>query len=488
MDLHITLPTRKDLRGAIYRQIRRAILDGRLRPGEPLPPSRELARRLGISRTSVTVAYDRLTGEGFVTTRIGAGTFVSARATGGPRSAPAHRASGLLVARSFWSPLAAFTPFAGRAEFDFRTGLPDGRLFPHDKWRRLVVGELRRESASAGVYAEPSGHRPLREAIARHIAIARGVEAASEDVAITCGTQQALDVIARVLLAPGDRVAVEDPGYPPARRLFASLGIRVLPVPVDEEGLVVEAIPRRTRLVYVTPSHQYPLGVPMSLTRRLALLAWAERNQAAIVEDDYDSEFRFGGRPVEPLQILDRSGRVIYVGSFSKSMLPTLRLGFLVAPPSLRSAIQTAKQTTDWHTAIPMQAALAGFIETGAFARHIRRMRGVYQARHALVAETIAREFGDHLTLVPSEAGLHLAAVARELDAGQVAEVVRRGVEAGVAVHELARFALEPPGRPGIMLGFGGIPTRLIPEGLRRLRSCFDGPGPRPVEKGSVSR
>lgn len=480
MDLHVTLSSRKDLRGAIYRQIRRAILDGRLRPGEPLPPSRELARRLGVSRTSVTVAYDRLTGEGFVTTRMGAGTFVSARATGGPRSAPAERVPGVLVARSFWKSLPAFTPYADRAEFDFRTGLPDGQLFPHDQWRRLLVGELRRESASAGVYGEASGHRPLREAIARHIGIARGVEASGEDVTITCGTQQALDVIARVLLEPGDRVAVEDPGYPPARRLFASLGIRVLPVPVDEEGLVVEAIPRHTRLVYVTPSHQYPLGVPMSLARRLALLAWAERHQAAIVEDDYDSEFRFGGRPVEPLQILDRSGRVIYVGSFSKSMLPTLRLGFLVAPPSLRPAIETAKQTTDWHTAIPAQAALARFIETGGFARHVRRMRSVYEARHAQVAETVVRDFGDHLTLVPSEAGLHLAAVARGRSAEEIGEVVRRGAEAGVAVHQLARFAAEPPGRPGVMLGFGGISTPRIAEGLRRLRRCFDGPRPLP--------
>ena len=259
-------------------------------------------------------------------------------------------------------------------------GIPDARLFPYQTWRRLLTRELHADAEDIGVYADPAGHLGLRQAIARHVGTARGVSTTAEDVVVTNATQQAVDVVARVLLAPGARVAVEDPGYRPPRRLLASLGARVTGVPVDDQGLVVDAIPAGTRLVYVTPSHQFPLGMTMPLPRRLALLDWAERHDAAIVEDDYDSEFRYGDRPIEPLQTLDTSGRVIYIGSFSKTMLPTLRLGFVIAPPSLRRAVRTAKFVTDWHTTLPAQAALARFIDEGYLARHVRKMRQVYQA------------------------------------------------------------------------------------------------------------
>ena len=267
---------------------------------------------------TVTVAYDRLAGEGFVTSRIGAGTYVSQHATEStsPRKRP--HASGKVRPRPIWSAIPLPTAFDVPARFDFRTGLPDASLFPHRTWRRLFTSELR-SFAVNGVYGHPAGHRALREAIARHVAISRGVDASPDNVTVTSGSQQAIDVTARVLLAPGDRVAVEDPGYQPPRRLFESLGARVYGVPVDAHGLVVDALPRDTRLVYITPSHQYPLGFPMALPRRLALLAWADRNNAAIIEDDYDSEFRFSSRPIEPLQTLDAAGRVFYVGSFSKT-------------------------------------------------------------------------------------------------------------------------------------------------------------------------
>jgi GntR family transcriptional regulator/MocR family aminotransferase len=238
--------------------------------------------------------------------------------------------------------------------------------------------------------------------------------------------------------------------------------------------MVVEALPRRARMVYVTPSHQYPLGVPMSLARRMALLAWAERNRAAIVEDDYDSEFRFRGRPIEPVQTLDTAGRVIYVGSFSKTMLPALRLGFIVTPPSLREAVHKAKFVTDWHTSMLVQAALARFIEDGGFARHIRRMGAVYRVRHEMVTRTLASTFGDHLELVPSSAGLHVAAVTRTASAEELAIVARRASEAGVEVQQLASFAMGPRNRPGLALGYGAIQTARIEEGLERLRECFD--------------
>jgi GntR family transcriptional regulator/MocR family aminotransferase len=475
MDFHISLIGRKDLSGEIYRQLRRAILDRRLRPGDLLPPSRELAGGLRVSRTTVTVAYDRLAGEGFVTSRVGAGTFVSEHVARAPAEANGRRAEGALRPRPLWESIPLSAPFARVAEFDFRTGLPDGSLFPHKRWRRLMARELRSEAVGSGVYGHPAGHRSLREAIARHISIARGVEASADDVTITCGSQQALDVVARVLLGPGDRVAVEDPGYPPPRRLFESLGARIAGVPVDSHGLVVEALPRHTRLVYVTPSHQYPLGVSMSLPRRLALLAWAERHNAAIIEDDYDSEFRFGERPIEPLQTLDTAGRVVYVGSFSKTLLPTLRLGFLVTPPSLRAAVHKAKYVTDWHTSMLVQAALARFIDDGGFARHIRKMGSVYRLRHAMVMHGLTHELADYLEVIPSAAGLHVTALARTASADRIATVIRRASEAGVEVQELSRFAVNPPGRPGLVMGYGAIPTARVEEGLRRLRSCFEG-------------
>jgi GntR family transcriptional regulator/MocR family aminotransferase len=246
-------------------------------------------------------------------------------------------------------------------------------------------------------------------------------------------------------------------------------------VPVDPHGLVVGALPRHTRVVYVTPSHQYPLGVSMVLPRRLALLAWAERHNAAIIEDDYDSEFRFGERPIEPLQTLDTAGRVVYLGSFSKTLLPTFRLGFVVTPPSLRAAVHKAKYVTDWHTSMLVQAALARFIDDGGFARHIRKMGSVYRLRHAMVVHGLTNELADHLEVIPSAAGLHVTALARTASADRIAAVVRRASDAGVEVQELSRFAVNPPGRAGLVMGYGVIPTARVEEGLHRLRSCFDG-------------
>jgi GntR family transcriptional regulator/MocR family aminotransferase len=244
-------------------------------------------------------------------------------------------------------------------------------------------------------------------------------------------------------------------------------------VPVDRDGLVVERLPPGARLVYVTPSHQYPLGMTMALPRRLALLDWARRHGAAVVEDDYDSEFRFGGRPIEPLRTLDADGLVVYVGSFSKTLLPTLRLGFVLTPPSLRGAVQAAKYVADWHTPLPAQAALADFVDGGAFARHLRKAGLVYRARHQLLTRVLARDFADHLELVPSVAGLHVSALARTASVERVEAVARRAAEAGVEVQRLASFALEAPARPGLVLGYGAIPGARIEEGLRRLRDCF---------------
>ena len=474
MEIHVSLVNRKDLSGEIYRQLRRAILEGRLRSGECLPPTRELARRLSVARMTVTVAYERLADEGFVSSRVGAGTFVTEHASPPHQEPRRHLPGSTLRPRPVWNSIPLSKAFARRAQFDFRIGLPDASLFPHDKWRRMVSGALRSEAKGTVVYGAPAGHLPLREAIARHIGVSRGMEITAEDVTIVNGAQQGLDVVARTLLAPRDCVALENPGYRMVRWLFESMGTRIRHVPVDLNGLIVDALPRRARLVYVTPSHQYGLGVSMSFERRRALLEWAERNHAAIVEDDYDSEFRFRERPIEPLQTLDAGGRVIYIGSFSKTMLPTIRLGFIVTPASLRAAIHRAKQVTDWHTPMPLQIALAQFIETGEFARHVRKMRETYRVRREIVIETLTRQFGDYLEVVPSIAGLHITALARTASAEEIGLIAERAADAGVEVQQLAPLNAAASGRPGVLLGYGAIPTSRIREGLRVLRNCFN--------------
>ena len=473
MDIHVTLEGRGDLSARIYRQLLDAILDGRLRSGERLPPTRELARRLDVSRNTVAVAYERLAAEGVLSGRIGAGTYVSAEPV---RSADArHAPAGTGVQpRPVWKllPAAATPTRPSTAAYDFRVGSPDARLFPFTTWRRLIARELRPGRLKWETYGDPGGHAGLRDAIARHVGVSRTVRADADDVIVTQGAQQAFDLIGRVLIGPGTCVAVEDPGYPPARQLFLSLGARVVSVPVDDEGLVVSAIPRTAQLIYVTPSHQFPLGTPMSLQRRTALLEWAERRGAVVIEDDYDSEFRFEGRPLDPLQRLDRTGRVIYVGSFSKVMLPTLRVGFLIAPASLQPALRSAKRLSDWHGELPTQAALARFIDQGLLARHIRKVAREYATRHAQIVEAIQNGFDGRLRPVPSVAGLHVTGEVVSGVSLDVEQVVRRAEALGVIVRTLADFSAHSS-RTGLVIGYGTIATDKIQEGMRRLARCF---------------
>jgi GntR family transcriptional regulator / MocR family aminotransferase len=473
MDVHVSLIGRDNLGGEIHRQLRQAILDGRLRAGEALPASRELARRLGVSRTTVTRAYERLAGEGFISPRVGAGTFVNALPAHSATSLKHGARTGVLNPRQVWKEIPFSDDFAQSVTYDFRCGQPDAALFPRDAWNRLMRSALQSNVSTGAAYGHPSGFRPLREAIARHIGISRGVACSADDIVITSGTQQAIDLVARVLVSSGARVAVEDPGYRPVRFLLQSLGARVAGVRVDREGIIVDTIPRGTRLLYVTPSHQYPLGVSMSLSRRLELVAWAERSGAAIIEDDYDSEFRFGGRPIEPLHALDTSGQVVYVGSFSKTLLPALRLGFMVTPPSLRSAVHRAKYVTDWHSPILAQAALARFMDEGGFARHLRKVSAVYRERHEIISSALASDLGDHLEPIASSVGLHIAALARRASVARIHAVVQRAAQRGAALHPLSRFSMGKP-LAGLFIAYGGIPTRLLSEGLSLLHGCFD--------------
>jgi GntR family transcriptional regulator/MocR family aminotransferase len=474
MDVHIGLTRRGDLSTQIYRQLLEAVLDGRLRPGERLPPTRELARRLDVSRNTVGVAYELLVAEGVVEGRVGAGSFVSAQPL---RPLQARRApAGAVSPREVWRSISGF---AGRPTnaatypYDFSVGTPDAGLFPFATWRRLVANEFRPPPDRYARYGDPAGLAELRSGIARHIGVSRSVRADRDDVVVTHGAQQAFDLIGRVLISEGTCVAVEEPGYPYARLLFQSLGARVVGVPLDHEGLDVDAIPDNARLVYVTPSHQFPLGTAMSLQRRTALLAWAERRGAVVVEDDYDSEFRFDGRPLDPLQSLDRTGRVLYVGSFSKVMLPTLRLGFLIAPASLQPALRAAKQLTDWNCEQATQAALARFIDDGLLSRHIRKASREYAKRHAKISESLERSFGGWLRPVPAAAGLHLAAEVVPGAPVDIADVVRRAEERGVRVQGLSGFCFGTALRTGLVIGYGGIPTSRIGEGMARLAASF---------------
>jgi GntR family transcriptional regulator / MocR family aminotransferase len=409
MDVHIRLARRGDLSVQIYRQLLEAVLDGRLRSGERLPPTRELARRLDVSRNTVGVAYERLVADGVLIGRVGSGSFVSAEPL---RRLHARRApAGAVHPRPVWRSIPALVDRPpDPAAYDFRVGTPDVALFPFTTWRRLVANELRSPPAPYAKYGHPAGHAGLRAAIARHVGVSRAVRADADDVIVTQGAQQAFDLIGRVLISQNMCVAVEEPGYPQARLLFRSLGAHVVGVPVDDEGLDVDAIPRNARLVYVTPSHQFPLGTAMSLRRRTALLAWAGRRGAVIVEDDYDTEFRLGGRPLDPLQSLDRTGRVIYVGSFSKVLLPTLRLGFLIAPATLQPALHAARQLSDWHGELATQAALARFIDEGLLARHVRKVAREYADRYARIADVLERRCARWLRLIPAAAGMHVAA------------------------------------------------------------------------------
>jgi GntR family transcriptional regulator/MocR family aminotransferase len=470
MEVHVSLTGRRDLSGEIYRQLRGAIVEGRLRRGDVLPPTRELAARLSVARTTVNVAYDRLIAEGLATTRLGSGTYVAHRTSRTSQRRAPRRA--VLQSRAVWEHVQVPFDLLQPARFDFRAGRPDERLFPHKTWQRVLAREGR-ALVGQSACGHPAGHQGLREAIAHHIAASRGLRVDADDVIVTSGAQQAIDLIARVLAAPGERVAVEDPGYVPPRRLFEALGLNVCGVPVDDEGIVVDAIPEDARLVYVSPSHQFPLGMSMSLRRRLALLEWANRTGAAIIEDDYDSEFRFTGRPIEPLHVVDAGCRVIYVGSFSKTMLPTLRLGFMVAPQSLRLALASAKFLADWCSPLATQAALARFIADGNFARHIRRMRTTYEARHRLTVDILARTLADELLVVPSSVGLHVAALARNASVERIDAVLRHASLAGVACMPLSRYSVGDRPLAGLLLGYGAIPSERIEEGLTLLGRAF---------------
>jgi GntR family transcriptional regulator/MocR family aminotransferase len=317
-------------------------------------------------------------------------------------------------------------------------------------------------------YGEPQGRLALRKAIAGHISFARAIACAPEEIVVTAGAQQAFDLIARILVTPGKTtVAIEEPGYAPLRNVLVAAGARIASIPVDGEGLRVDRLPAHAKLIFVTPSHQFPMGVHLSLARRRALLDFARAKGAVIIEDDYDGEFRYAGKPLDALQTLDRHGAVFYVGTFSKSMFPALRLGFVIAPPWAREALAAAKQLSDWHAPLVAQDTLAAFIAEGHLARHVRKMRRIYGERREVLQQALERFCGERLRAVGIGAGLHLAA---QLDPSvATAGLIERAHDAGLALDPLQRFTVGRRKDDVLVFGYGAIGADRIVEGVRAL-------------------
>jgi len=454
----------------IYEEWRRGILSTRFAPGDRLPSTRDLAAMLGISRTTATAAYDQLMAEGYIESERGSGTFVSRdlpdvhpRMTRAADDSSARSPVRLSKYGTRLEP-ASVRPTPAAGIIHLSNPVPDVADFPFPIWRRLLARQLRRVAPATLDYgSHGAGHDGLRQAIASYLARSRAVRCTPDQVVIVNGSQQALDVCARVLIDAGDDVAIEDPAYLGARQLFAAHGARLRPVPVLTDGLSVAALPGKARLVYVTPSHQFPLGVSMTLARRLELIAWARTRGAVIIEDDYDSEYRYDGAPLPALQGLTASVPVIYVGTFSNVMFPGLRLGYLVLPPDLVEPFTRAKWHADRHSATLEQAALADFIREGHLERHIRRMRRRYKRRREILVDALTRHFGRRVAILGDAAGMHL--VVRFASPRPFAQARRNGVE----MTSTAPCYVGAPPPAEFLIRFSALSERAIREAITRL-------------------
>jgi GntR family transcriptional regulator / MocR family aminotransferase len=478
LPISIRLPERgtRSLLHELHRQLRSAIVEGRLRPGLRLPSTRSIAKGYGIARNTAVAAYELLLSEGYIVARRGSGTQVALALSTAPSTLVTAKVRTSRVPRvaPFWqsarSPLNENEPPATR--WDFRLGAPDAELFPAEVWRRLSIRESRSLRTLKGLATDLQGRRSLREAIARHLSFTRAVACAPENVIVTAGAQQAFDLLARVLVTPRRTcVALEDPGYPSLRGAFEAAGGKIVATPVDLEGLIVDKLPSDSRIVCVTPSHQFPLGCVLSAQRRAALLNFAHTRSALIIEDDYDGEFRYTERPLDALQSLDRQQSVFYVGTFSKSILPTLRLGYIVAPSWARSPLLAAKAVSDGACCGFTQGILATLITGGHLARHVRKMQRIYRDRRRLLLDALHGDLSKWLEPIPSAAGLHVAAALKVPLSDKAIEVT--ALARGIGVRALSQFSLRRSATSGLALGFGAIKESDIAEGVAKLKNVL---------------
>ena len=496
----LMLPTRDPETPAyrwIYGALRTEILEGRLRPGSRLPSSRDLAIQYRLSRGTIVTAFEQLKSEGYIEGTVGSGSYVSkvlpeqllqvaTTRVATPSASQARQRSTAQLQPSrngVRRPQRNLSDYAGRLEFfppldlrlsrAFRAYIPALDLFPTTLWARIAARRARSATASLLLGCDSLGYPPLREAIADYLQTSRGVRCDVEQVVIVSGVQEALDLTVRLFLNPGDRLCMENPGYVGASHVFEAIGAKVVPAPVDDEGIVLDyRSVRGARLIYVTPGHQFPLGITMSLARRLNLLELAEKSDALIFEDDYDSEYRYSGRPVPALQGLDRGGRVLYAGTFSKTLFPSLRLGYLVVPTDLVPIFQSAKAVTNRHAPVLDQAVLCDFISEGHLGRHLRRMREVYSERLSVLLESAREKLGGLLEISSIEAGLQtvgwLGARIDEETAAKAAAV--RQVE----VIPLSWYDRGQPTRKGLQLGFAASTPNEIRRGVRDLAAALE--------------
>lgn len=453
--------------------IRSGILAGRLAPGTRLPATRDLAKQYGLSRGTVVAAFEQLRAEGYTAPRTGSGTYVCTTIPerllkAGRALETRHYAGRRRRSSDFAARIETTSYFASHSSRAFRANQPALDLFPTTLWAQVAGRRLRKASVHDLLACDAMGYMPLREAVADYLNTSRGVKCSAHQVAIVSGLQEAIYLAARMFVNPGDRVCLEDPGYGGAARVFTALGARIIPVPVDEQGMKVPTTrSKNVRLVYVTPAHQYPLGVTMSLARRMELLKWTRSNDAVILEDDYDSEYRYSGRPMPALQGLDVQGVVLFTGSFSKVLFPSLRLGYLVVPSDLVDCIAAMKSLISRHAPVLEQAILADFITAGHFGRHIRRMREVYAERLRLLMDAAAQHLHGVLEIPPLEGGLQTVGW---LNAGVDArDVANKAAQRNVEVTPLNEFCRGGQARAGLQIGFAAVDRKEIERGVLEL-------------------
>ena len=480
MDLAIALDnnTAIPLHQQLYEELRRAILSGRLSPRQRIPSTRSLAKSLGISRTTVTSCYEQLLSEGYLETIVGSGTYVCAQLPDDLlHSTPVEsvQKTVLPIQLSKYAARLADMDTSLMSEPDlqisFRYGRPAFDHFPMQTWRKLLSRHCRENSTWLDYATDALGYKPLREAIARYLSRSRAVQCEPEQVIITNGTQQALYLIMRLSIELGDAIALEDPGYLSARRIFLSQGAKLLPIRVDESGLVVKDLAKYAnesiKLVYVTPSHQFPTGSILSLPRRLELLAWAQQNSAMIIEDDYDSEYRYGDRPIPALQGLAQTDSVLYIGTFSKVLFPSLRIGYLVLPPSLISLFARAKWLSDRSLPSLEQQVLTDFIEQGHIDRHIRKMRSLYDLRRQALVQALKTNFGEKAKILGEKAGLHL--MVRLQTHLTDKEIIQRAARVGVGMMSAQPSYLNANCAGEFIFGYSELRQEQIQQGISRL-------------------